>query len=262
MSEKKGKFFVGTSGWHYKHWIGKFYPEKMVSKDLLDYYDSFFDTLELNNSFYKLPSSEQFSSWYKNTPEGFLFSIKASRYITHIKRLNMPTEGIKKLIDSISALKEKLGPILFQLPPNMKLNIQRLEEFISYLPSGFRYTFEFRHPSWYHEDVYELLKKNNCAFCIYELNHHMSPVVTTADFVYIRLHGPEEKYSGDYSPKQLNEWAESCKNWLAEGKDVYVYFDNDQNAYAPFNALSLKETLQKGKKKHVKQNYTNAQTHS
>lgn len=90
----------------------------------------------------------------------------------------------------------------------------------------------------------------------------MSPVVTTADFVYIRLHGPEEKYSGDYSPKQLNEWAESCKNWLAEGKDVYVYFDNDQNAYAPFNALSLKETLQKGKKKHVKQNYTNAQTHS
>jgi len=242
MVRTKGKIYVGTSGWHYKHWIGKFYPKNISSKDLLRYYHTFFETTELNNSFYRLPSNEQFATWYSNTPKDFLFSVKASRYITHSKRL-IPSEGISNLMNSIIALNEKLGPVLFQLPPTMKLNIQRLETFIAALPQGFRYTFEFRHPTWYNENVYRLLQETNCAFCIYELDHHSSPLITTADFVYVRLHGPEEKYSGDYTRDQLRTWADRCMRWAEEEKDVYIYFDNDQNAYAPLNALYLKEII-------------------
>jgi uncharacterized protein YecE (DUF72 family) len=233
------KIYVGTSGWHYKHWIGTFYPEGTKDAGQLDYYLQNFGTVELNNSFYRLPSPETFTTWRKSVPDDFIFSVKASRFITHMKKLKDVKEATAQFFLHVRKLKEKLGPILFQLPPGWKLNAERLNEFLAGLPRGYRYTFEFRNESWYTEEVYDLLKKHNCAFCIYELEHHLSPEMVTADFVYVRLHGPGNKYQGSYTKQALRKWAEKCRRWKKEKKDVYVYFDNDQLGYAAFNAQTL-----------------------
>lgn len=233
---------IGTSGWHYKHWLGTFYPEDIKPTGQLSYYLKFFNTVEINNSFYRLPSKEMFGNWKNAVPDDFLFVVKASRFITHMKKLKDPAESLVNFMENIQELEEKLGPILFQLPPGWKINIKRLEEFLEKLPSGFRYVFEFRNDTWYHEAVYCLLEKHNCAFCIYELAGHLSPLKITADFVYLRLHGPgENKYQGSYSDEALKEWALQCKAWTQEGKDVFVYFDNDEKGYAAFNAQKMLE---------------------
>jgi uncharacterized protein YecE (DUF72 family) len=240
---KNGKFHIGTSGWHYHHWIGTFYPETLKANEQLDYYLIFFDTVEINNSFYRLPSCDTFTKWNENTPETFQFSVKASRYITHMKKLKDAGDSINLLLNNVSCLNKKLGPILFQLPPAWKLNLDRFEEFLNELPGDQLFVFEFREPSWYSERVYELLAKHNCAFCIYELGGHLSPVITTANFSYVRLHGPGNKYQGSYTPEALQQWANQLLRWSDEGKDSYVYFDNDQLGFAAFNALALKEMV-------------------
>ena len=241
---KKGKVYVGTSGWHYKHWIGEFYPEDIRSKEFIDYYLKFFRTVELNNSFYKLPSVETYRDWKNSVPPDFIFSVKGSRYITHTKKMKPPIkEGIDNFMERAESLKSKLGPVLFQLPPGWKVNAERLENFLENLPKQHRYTFEFRNHTWYADDVLELLKKYNAAFCIYELEHHLSPEEITADFVYIRLHGPDGKYAGSYDDKTLDNWAKKIRNWSDDNKDIYCYFDNDQKGYAAFNAIRLKEML-------------------
>ena len=160
-----------------------------------------------------------------------------------MKKLNLDKEGIKKFFDSVKKLNEKLGVILFQLPPKWKINTERLNSFVKVLPKKYRYTFEFREHSWYNDEVYAILSDNNCAFCIYELEHHLSPLQVTADFVYMRLHGPGNKYQGSYSEETLAEWANRCKSWQNEGKDVFVYFDNDQEGYAAFNAIRLQQLV-------------------
>lgn len=236
---RKGKIHIGTSGWHYKHWKGTFYPEDIKDKDQFAEYLKTFSTVELNNSFYRLPPPETFESWRKATPAGFIFAVKASRFLTHNKKLIVDKNSIKRLFHSVDKLGKKLGPILFQLPPTWRINAERLATFIAALPIGYRYTFEFREHSWYTEEVYKILTDNNCAFCIYELEHHLSPVLVTADFVYMRLHGPGNKYQGSYSDKTLKEWAGRCKTWQKKGLDVYIYFDNDQEGYAAFNAKDL-----------------------
>ncbi len=235
------KIYIGTSGWLYKHWIGNFYPEIMKKPaDQFKHYLKFFKTVELNNPFYRLPSKETFQNWRKNSPKDFIFSVKASRYITHMKKLNDFEEPLSIFLDNASGLNEKLGPILFQLPPGWKLNIERFESFIKGLPKGYRFVFEFRNPTWYNNKIYELLKEHNCSFCIYQLARHQSPELATADFVYLRLHGPTaSKYQGSYDDKTLKAWAKKCRQWIKEKRDVYVYFDNDQAGYAAFNAISL-----------------------
>lgn len=235
--------YVGTSGWHYKHWMGNFYPLGLKSKDFTDYYLRFFRSVEINNSFYKLPTAETFANWRASVPEDFLFAVKASRFITHMKKLKDPQESIARFLQNVNALEEKLGPILFQLPPGWSVNEERLAEFLAVLPSYYRYTFEFRHPSWYTEEVMNLLRQYNAAFCIYELEYHVSPLAVTADFVYIRLHGPETKYAGSYSDDALRWWAKQCLQWQQQDLDVYIYFDNDQNGYAAYNAIRLKELI-------------------
>jgi uncharacterized protein YecE (DUF72 family) len=236
--------YIGTSGWHYTHWIGRFYPENTKPKDFKNEYLKHFKTVELNSPFYHLPSAETFENWRTTTPDGFIFSVKASRFITHMKKLKDPTQTFGNFIENASHLEEKLGPILFQLPPKWEYNKERFVDFVNALPpSGYRYTFEFRNQTWYNEEVYDVLKTHNISYCIYELEYHLTPMIVTADFVYIRLHGPEKKYAGSYSDSALQQWAEKCKSWLAQEKDVYVYFDNDQNAYAAFNALKLQEML-------------------
>jgi len=244
----RGKIYIGTSGWHYKHWVGKFYPEKSSAKKQWQYYSTHFGTIEINNSFYKLPPPSVFEDWYKNSPKKMLFAVKANRFITHMLKLSHPQEPITRLFGSIVALKEKLGPILFQLPPKWKVNATRFKEFLEALPKGYRYAFEFRNETWYHEEIYQLLRLHNCSFCIYQLAGHMSPLKITADFIYLRLHGPTQfKYHGSYTNAALRKWADQCINWAKEKKDVYVYFDNDMEANAVFNALTMQKMVEKRK---------------
>ncbi|ALI98261.1 DUF72 domain-containing protein [Rufibacter tibetensis] len=241
--QEKGTVYIGTSGWHYNHWKGNFYPPGVTSKLFTEHYQRFFRTVEINNSFYRLPTPETFAAWRNSVPDDFLFAVKASRYITHMKKLKDPQQGLAQLLGNAQALEEKLGPILFQLPPAWRLNLERFQDFLSALPPYHRYTFEFRDQSWYAQEVYDLLRAHNHAFCIYDLAGHLSPIEVTANFVYIRLHGPEGKYDGSYSESTLQFWADHCRNWAQEGKDVYVYFDNDMHGYAPFNAIRLQELV-------------------
>lgn len=238
-----GKIYIGTSGWSYKHWMGTFYPVGTKQKDRFSYYQKFFKTVELNSPFYHLPPRQTFEKWKADVPNNFVYAVKASRFITHMKKLNDAGDSLTRLLGNAAGLDEKLSIILFQLPPNWEVDIERFKLFLEKLPKGNRYTFEFRNPTWYNDEVYSLLKEYNCAFCIYELAGHLSPIKVTANYVYIRLHGPGDKYQGSYSNNVLHEWAARCKEWAKEGKDVYVYFDNDQEGYAAFNAITLQEMV-------------------
>jgi uncharacterized protein YecE (DUF72 family) len=234
---------IGTSGYHYKHWLGAFYPLDLSVAEMLTFYSRYFDTVEINNSFYRLPSSSAFEGWYKATPDNFCFAVKASRYLTHMKKLKDPESGLSNFLPRTLTLKEKLGPIVFQLPPRWRADPARLEEFLTALPGGHRYSFEFRDPSWHTKAVYDLLKRYNAAFCIYELAGFQSPLELTADFSYTRLHGPKEKaYQGSYTRSSLVEWADRICAWRSL-KAAYIYFDNDEAGYAAQNAMELKSLL-------------------
>lgn len=244
MTMKKGKSYIGTSGWKYKHWKGTFYPEGLKDKEEFDYYVQRFNTVEINNSFYRLPTAATFAGWMNKAPASFVYAVKASRYITHLKKLKVDKDSLDLFFSRAAHLEKKEGPILFQLPPRWRLNLERFRSFLAALPKGHRYVFEFRETGWYNQEVYDEMKKYNCAFCIYELAGHQSPLTVTANFVYIRLHGPgAHKYQGSYSKTQLNTWAKRCSKWMEEGKDVYIYFDNDEQGYAAFNAFTLGEML-------------------
>ena len=244
MKAKEPSIYVGTSGWHYRHWIGTFYPAGYKPPLFMDYYLKFFNTVEINNSFYKLPLLETFDLWRKSVPKDFLFVVKASRFITHNKKLLDPETSFTKFWTNVVALKDKLGIILFQLPPTWKVNHERFETFLKALPKRHRYVFEFRNPTWYEDAIYKLMEKYNIGFCIYELNGHLSPEVVTADFVYVRLHGPGAKYQGSYDDAALQYWADKMNAWKKDGKDVFCFFDNDEQGFAAFNAIRIKELLQ------------------
>jgi uncharacterized protein YecE (DUF72 family) len=234
---------IGTSGWHYKHWIGTFYPRDMRPAQMLRWYAERFDTVEINNSFYRLPAATALESWCRETPPEFCFAVKASRYITHNRKLNDPESAKEKFISLVEQLGRRLGPILFQLPPSWKLNVDRLDQFLAALPRTHRYAFEFRNPTWNVAAVYEALRRHNAAYCIYELAGFQSPIEITADFTYVRLHGPGNKYQGDYSRQILRNWAKRIEAWRRELKHVFVYFDNDQAGFAPKNASELKKMI-------------------
>ena len=241
-----GGIHIGTSGWHYKHWCGPFYEAKLPASRMLAEYYKHFDTVEINNSFYRLPTADAFRCWRESTPEGFCFAVKGSRFITHMKKLKDPENALENLIPRAEELKEKLGPILWQLPPHWTINTDRLEEFLTALPRKHRYAIEFREHSWHTDRVYEILQKYNVAFCIFELNGRHSPLEVTADWTYVRLHGPGAAYQGSYSTRKLQEWAEWILDQRRRLKAVFAYFDNDQAAYAVHNALELKSLIGKG----------------
>jgi uncharacterized protein YecE (DUF72 family) len=244
-----GSVHIGTSGWHYKHWVGPFYPAKIPPSKMLRFYLERFDTVEINNSFYRLPAKSAIEGWCRETPPNFCFAVKASRYITHNRKLNDPVNTVEKFMTVIEKLEKRLGPVLFQLPPLWKLNLERLEQFLGGLPKHHRYVFEFRNPTWNVPEVYALLRRHNAAYCIYELAGYQSPIQITADFAYVRLHGPgANKYQGDYSKQALRAWASRIEVWRKDLKHVFVYFDNDQAAYATKNALELKQMLETGGK--------------
>jgi len=242
------KLFIGTSGWVYGHWEGIFYPEDLPSKDKLRYFSQRFKTAEINYSFYHLPRPSTYQNWYNQTPEDFLFAVKASRFITHIKRLQGVKEAWKQFIENALYLKEKLGPILFQFPPSFSAsqeNIKRLEDFLKLITKNLeprsyklRYAFEFRHKSWCEEKIYKLLKKYNVAWVIADSPSYPKAEEVTADFVYIRMHGSQILFGSKYTDKELKDLAQKIKKWLKTA-DVYVYFNNDFHGYAIENAKKL-----------------------
>lgn len=235
----RGRLYIGTSGWHYRHWVGPFYPEHTSSRDYLRYYAQHFRTTEINNTFYSLPTAKTLTQWCDATPAGFCFACKASRYITHMKKLKDPEQNTRRFFEAIATLGDRLGPVLFQLPPNWHADTKRLAAFLTALPSGSRYTFEFRDHSWHSSAIYDLLERHSAAVCIYDLAGYQSSDVTTADFAYVRLHGPGGAYQGSYDGRALAGWARRIGGWRDSGLDIYCYFDNDEAGYAPNDALRL-----------------------
>ncbi len=210
---------------------------------MLAHYIQHFDTVELNNTFYKLPAKTSLLTWRDSTPPHFHFAVKGSRFLTHMKKLNNAEEGLNRFLESVNVLDPKLGPILFQLPPHWELNLDRLAAFLALLPRDRRCAFEFRNPTWNTSKIYDLLGQYNMAYCIFDLNGYLSPIQVTADFSYIRLHGPGGKYQGSYSDAALEEWSRKINNWIKKLAAVYVYFDNDDSGYAPRDALRLRTLL-------------------
>lgn len=237
------QLYIGTSGWHYKHWIENYYPKGVKEKDFLDYYFRDFNTVEINNSFYRLPSEQAIDQWSNSVPEDFVFAIKASRYITHMKKLTVPEQSTALFLERVKTFGDKLGPLLFQLPPRFSFNEQRLKEFLDVLPQEYKYVLEFRDESWFTPKAYELMSQHNVAFCQYYLGDFQSPEEVTGDFVYIRFHGSVTLGGGSYSKYHLEHFAEKIRGYLEESKQVYCYFNNDENAYAVKNALELKSLL-------------------
>lgn len=234
---------IGTSGWAYAHWKkGVFYPEDWKDHEL-KYYQKFFNSVELNTSFYHLPKKKTFSNWRKLVPKDFIFAVKGSRYISHILKLSEPREPLENLLENASALKEKLGPIFFQFPPSFKADPKKLSEFAALLPQNQRFAFEFRNNSWFDPEIYKILKEHNLALIFSDTPRYPYAEEITADFIYLRLHGHEMLYGSRYSKEQLEEYTQKIKKWQRAKKDVYCYFDNDAQGFAPQNAIELKEIL-------------------
>ncbi len=243
MAGTSGVVRIGTSGWQYRHWVGPFYPEKTPTARMLGRYAQAFSTTEVNGTFYHLPRPATVAGWIDATPPGFVFSCKANRYITHMKKLKDPAETLPAFLAVVEALGEKSGPALFQLPPHWHVDADRLKRFLGHLPAGRRHVFEFRDPSWWSDAVIGLLRDHGAGFCIFDLEGTPAPAAATADFVYLRLHGPGEAYRGSYTDDVLADWAAKIDRWAQQGLDVYVYFDNDADAGAPLNAITLSKMI-------------------
>jgi uncharacterized protein YecE (DUF72 family) len=238
------RIHIGTSGWHYESWRGPFFPVRLPIKAQLQYYASQFKSVELNGVFYRTPTEDAVRAWNAETGKDFVFTWKASKFITHWKRLGSSSANSLALLEErIALLGEKAGPILFQLPPNFSCDAGRLAAFIDLLSKARRYSFEFRHPSWYTPAVFRLLRRHNMALCLSDHHDAPAPWRRTADFVYIRGHGPAGDYHGNYPAGTLREWARRIQSWKKQGCDVLVYFDNDQKSAAPFDALKLRQIL-------------------
>lgn len=235
--------WIGTSGYVYRHWRkGVFYPNGLPAREELGYYARHFRTVELNNPFYRLPTAEMFQRWRENTPPDFQFAVKASRYITHIKRLRDVVDELALFLERADHLGRKLGPVLFQLPPTQQLELSRLRDFLKLLSQDRRWVIEFRHPSWHTDEVYRLLTDHSVALCI-PVGGSLDPDrVTTAPFTYIRMHRGKEP-GGGFTDDELIAWAAQVRALRGAGKDVYVYCNNDWGGFAIRDAIKLRELL-------------------
>lgn len=235
--KRQGRFRVGTSGYQYDHWKEVFYPADLPKAEWFAYYARHFDTVEINNTFYRLPGPHVFDSWRDAAPPGWLYAVKFSRFGTHIKRLKDPEQPVELFLSRAARLKASLGPVLVQLPPRWRLNLERLDGFLACLPRSIRWTIEFRDASWLVEPVFERLAVHKVALCLHDmLPDH--PRVLTAPFTYLRFHG--QRYHGSYSTQVLTAQARQIRRYLADGVDVYVYFNNDVGGHAIHNALDLR----------------------
>jgi uncharacterized protein YecE (DUF72 family) len=231
---------IGCSGFLYDHWRKNFYPEGLSKNYWLEYYSKHFPTIELNVTFHRLPERETFAKWYLSTPEGFVFSLKGSRFITHVKKLKDCAEPIEAFFSRTSLLKEKLGVILWQFPPTFNLDLERLKDFLEALkPYCMKNAFELRNKTWINKKIIDLLGKENAAFCMADYPEFLNKLPLTADFVYMRRHGKEGSYATSYSTESLKKDAKCIKSYLKQKKDVFIYFNNDVSGYAPKNASEL-----------------------
>jgi len=251
----KSQTFIGTSGFSYPHWKEIFYPQNLPQKDWFLYYTKYFDTVELNVSFYRLPRREVFEGWRKRAGAEFVFAVKGWRWITHIKKLKNCRKEVEKFFETASPIKTpEVAPgtprglrnkdvVLWQLPPGLKFDGERLGNFLAILPKNWRHAFEFRHSSWGNEKTWEILRQYQAAVVFQDFPGWPIFNEVTADFVYLRFHGKENLYSSCYTDKELENWAKKIKNWQKQGLDVYTYFNNDALGYAIKNAKTLKKFL-------------------
>ena len=237
------KYYVGCSGWHYEHWRRLYYPEELPKSEWLSFYARQFNTVELNNSFYRLPSEKAFTTWRESTPDNFVFAVKVSRYVTHIKRLRNLGSAVDNFLSRSGLLGEKLGPLLYQLPPSMKRNDELLRNFLSSLPPKHQHVVEFRHESWIDEAVFDILRRHNVGLCVFDMPGFSCPLVATSNFAYVRFHGSEGLYSSRYSDEELSEWARKIAGLGQTIKAGCIYFNNDAQAFAVENARTLRNLL-------------------
>jgi uncharacterized protein YecE (DUF72 family) len=236
---------IGCSGWNYPHWRERVYPKGLPPKRWLAYYATLFDTVEINNTFYRLPRVSAVHGWVEQTLPGFVFAVKMSRYITHVRRLGGLEQGIPLFYSRIAPLarSSKMGPVLWQLPPTFKRNDERLAAALAALPRG-RHCFEFRHPTWYDEEVYGLLRRRGVALVMPDSpKYPFRELELTGDWTFVRFHHGTRGRRGNYSERELEEWAERIAGWRERGIDVYGYFNNDWEGFAVKNGLRLKELL-------------------
>jgi uncharacterized protein YecE (DUF72 family) len=235
------RYRVGCSGWSYRHWRGDFYPAGLAATRWFQHYSGVFDTVELNGTFYRLPSERAVSAWREQAPEGFRFSAKVSRLITHFRRLRDCEAALRLFHRRLGLLGTTLGPLLYQLPPDLERDTGRLRDFLGLLPSGMVHAFEFRNRGWWCDEVWRLLSEHGAAFCVYDMGETRTPCVVTGDVLYMRFHG--HGYSGAYSDDALREWAARIRD--AGAKEAWLYFNNDIGGHAPRDALRLRAMLRK-----------------
>lgn len=241
-------YYIGTSGWHYDEWRGRFYQENLPKAKWLEFYSRHFPTLELNNTFYRLPTENAFHNWYASTPPDFTFAVKVSRYITHIKRLKDCDSEVNRFIEKATLLQDKLGPLLYQLPPGLHRDDARLAAFLAILPPGYRHAIEFRHESWFTDEVYKILRRYHVGFCIFNMPGLTSPLTATDDFAYIRFHGKDSLYSSSYTDEDMADWAKKIAGISKKLEAVYIYFNNDIAGYALDNAATINNYLRNKKR--------------
>jgi uncharacterized protein YecE (DUF72 family) len=234
---------VGCSGWVYKHWRGIFYPEGLPQKRWFERYAEEFDTVEINASFYRVPPESTFEGWREKAPTGFRYAVKVNRFITHTKKLLGCEAEVDRFIGLARSLKEKLGPLLYQLPPSLHKNIERLDAFLSRLPEDIEQVVEFRHKSWYDEEVLALLDRHGIGFVCHDLRGLVSPGWASGRTAYVRFHGTSGRYHGRYSDEALLEWADWCLEQVRSGKSCWCYFNNDIHGHAIEDARTLKSMV-------------------
>jgi uncharacterized protein YecE (DUF72 family) len=235
---------IGCSGWQYQHWRGDFYPVGLPQSRWLEHYAERFDTVEINNTFYRLPDRATFAAWRRRAPSGFVYAVKASRFLTHMKKLKDPEDPLRLFFSRATQLARSFGPVLYQLPPRWPVNLERFEHFLKALPRRRRHAIEFREPSWYNDDVFALMRSRRVALCLHDMAGSESGRRAVGPFVYARFHGTQ-KYSGSYSDAELEAWA----SWLAEqangGAPIYAYFNNDTGGHAPRDAVRLRDRIRR-----------------
>lgn len=233
---------IGTSGWIYKHWRERFYPKDLPPSQWFAWYAEHFETVEINNTFYRLPSERAFDAWREQAPRGFVYAVKASRFLTHMKKLKDPEEPIERILGRARRLGPTLGPVLYQLPRGWKCNVERLSEFFAALPRDLVHVMEYRREDWLCDEVFELMRRHNIGLCIHDLLPKHARVVTS-NVVYVRFHGSGVKYGGSYSTAHLRRWADWIHDQTAAKRSVYIYFNNDAEAFAVRNAETLRNVV-------------------
>lgn len=226
---------IGTSGWQYKHWKRLFYPHDLDIHDWLAYYAQKFDCVEVNSSFYGMPGIDVIARWCACVPPDFTFAVKAPRRITHFKKLKNCELELEEFFRQLAGFGKHLGPVLFQLPPRWRFNLHRLVNFLDRVPRGRRLVFEFRDPSWHNDEVYDLLASQSIGFCIFDSGGLTSPLIDDGDLVYVRLHGPGGVYASNYRAPRLRVWVDRAIAWNRRSKEVFLFYNNDEKAYAVKN---------------------------